>query len=1405
MGVKSILPLRSYGFIFLFFLNLSACFSVSGEPSIAHPSFLKLDSSDGLAQENVTDMVRDRDGFIWVATEGGVSRFDGYRFVTLSGPDNAFVNNTVTNLFVDSDNGLWISTYNEGIYRLDLDTNTFDLVIRETYKGQPEWIQSADGFEELPNGDILVGLDQKILRVAKPSGAITTEFALSDEALDDNHVIRDLLRLENNLIIATSFGVLMRPLAAKNLAPTTIDYQGAEAENIRNTNAKSLLLLAHNRLLIGTVGGLYSVQFKSASSLNSQNPDYTSEKILSDRNVWTLRAGVNGNYWSGTDQGLFRLTIEENIIHAEHLLYPVVGELTHVEKSVRTILPDPSGNLWLASESGGILYWYSQPLGVYTVQNTKGNAEQPLSDNEVLALHQSSANALWIGTSGGLTRYDLNEKKSSHWRIEELAGELTSEAASIHAIYSADDEYLIVEAYEGLRLFNKNTGEFQPMPESSSAAKEVFSDWNYGSATDNQGRIYFIADDFYRYDYRRNLLEVIPLSELGYSAQFASGFINSIDRYPNEIFLALRNALLLVNTEDFSVRTVFKYSEVQRNFQRSVTSVATDKTDTLWLGFPSNGLMAVDAETFMPKLHLTNQNTLRSNVVYNVVSDSEAGVWFGSHGYFSYYSSLNTEINNYYVGQDIKVSEFNDGAVQQLLDGRIAFGSTTGLMIFDPLTLKEETQQRAKNVSEMAISGILLDSRSMDKPLRNLSGEHITLKHDDFGITIQFAALSSSYRVDSPFKYKLIRESTLVSESVSKNGAVTFAFLSPGEYHFEVLPLKQTSDSVLLPATLSFTIPYPPLKSPTAYGVYAFLCLLVVAVYLYHRQRQIHRLQQAQHQVKLFGDAFQHTRDWVMIFDSSLAPVAANPACCAAFGLDRDRALDKQLNRLFENAPMLGEALREKLVSLKAGEFWKSEEKLRGGDAQQYDVLVELSATGTSASDVQPDHYLLIMSDITEQKNAERKLIKVANYDALTGLVNRNLLLERLDTAINNAGDNLVAVLFVDLDRFKGINDSLGHDYGDKLLRVIANRMLNVASDNDTVSRLGGDEFVIVMEDITSKKQVGELVSQLIQSLETPVSLGEEVIRVSASIGVSFYPDDASEPSELLKQSDVAMYAAKNDTVHGFSYYTQDMNERVRERLVLENRVKLAYQENRFFNHYQPIVNAETGKTEGVELLLRCSLSDPPLYPSAFIPILEELRYIIEVTRHAMQRAVDDLKLWYSQGFAGYLSINLSALHFKTEFDIAGTVQLLKKSGLPPSALRFELTESILMDDTQGALRQVEQFIDAGFKLALDDFGTGYSSLSYLKKFPLHVLKIDKSFVDDIQPDHENDALVLTTINLADSLHMQCVAEGVETEEQASYLLSKGCVFQQGYYYSRPVPACQVPALLQTTWRNRQF
>ncbi len=1389
----------------LLFLILLCAFRIQpsvSAPLIKDPAFIQLGTAQGLAQETVRDIVRDQDGFIWIATEGGLSRWDGYRFINLEGPDGIFTNNVISNLFADSSNRLWLSSSEEGIYYVDLATGKYQLVVKQPLSIEPEWLQEANGFEELDNNDMAIALDEVVIRYSHKSGQKTELFRLSQEELDSGNSIRDIKHSNDQLFIATSSSLYVLSLKDNGQTVKTLRYLTAENDNPGTRNAKSLYLYSPSLLLVGTVGGLFSVSLDDFIARDEAVIDVNTQYIVENRNIWTMAAGTRGEIWLGTERGLHRLVRQETGWQSTHILNPSSGLIELADKAIHSILPDAVGNLWLGSKYGGLLFWYAKPLSIETYQNTAREPASLLANNMVWSFLQQGDD-LWVGTENGMTRFNLSDKTSQHY-FHTDEDEVPFNPISVEVIYQgADENSLILESGGTLKLFSIQTGELSEMPQDTPLKEKVFSDWIYGSGQDEQGRIYFLAHDFYRYDPKTGELELLPFKEAGLNPLAGGNFLDAHPYYPGKVFLCLRSGLYMIDINTLSVTEVMMFPESMQKSQNIVTSFTVDAQQNLWLGFPNRGIIGLDANTFAKHKTLSADDLLYSDIVYNLTSDKEGNIWFSSHGYFARYQPLSDSVQTYRYGEEIRVSEFNAGAAVTLDDGRIVLGSTSGFIVFDPVRLSKETASRKQNIAKMVISGVSLDSRPIVRPPHDLSGEHVDLNHDDFGITIQFSGLSSSYDSETAFRYKLVRDNTVVNESVTKNGSINFAFLSPGEYHFDVSPLKQSADTLLLPASLSFTIPYPPLRSPVAYGIYSCVFIALLGFYLFHRQRQLKRLHDAQHQVRLFGDAFQHTRDWVMIFDSAFVPVAVNPSCCAAFGIDSDKPLERQLTRMFENSPRLGAKLREKVTSLNAGEFWKSEERLTGVDGRHYDVLIEVSVTGIQGEAAgRIDHYLIIMSDISEQKNAERKLIKVANYDSLTGLANRSLLLEKLEIAIEKAGqkNEQVGVLFVDLDRFKGINDSLGHDYGDKLLRVVANRMLNLASEDDLVARLGGDEFVIVMEDVANKNAVGQLVDQLIESVETPIALGSEVVRVSASVGIAFYPDDAVEPAELLKQSDVAMYTAKKDTVSGFSYFTEDMHARVRERLVLENRVKKAYQEECFYNQYQPIVNAELGKTVGVELLLRCSLSEPALNPSQFIPVLEELRYVIDVTRSAMKRAIIDLQHWYADGFDGYVAINLSALHFKMEFDVDGVIAMLNEAGLPRHALRFELTEGILMDDAEGALRQVNRFIEAGFVLALDDFGTGYSSLSYLKKFPLQVLKIDKSFVDDIAADRDDDPLILATIDMATSLNMCCVAEGVESREQVQYLMDKGCVYHQGYYYSRPVEAAMVPALLSKAW-----
>ena len=1381
---------------FLFIIPLAAATQVR----VPSPNFEVLSTKNGLTQDFVNHIVIEDSGFVWVATEGGLVRWDGYRAQPLNGPDNTFTNASINRLSLEADKGLWISTFASGVYRYDFESNQVENKVRRPYRNQPDWIQPANNFHWHSKTQLVISLYEEVILYDIQTNSVSVIFSLHDEALDNAESIRFAITINDRLFVATTKGLYSKSVDASPQDFQRLDYLNGLPGNVKRDDAKFLMADTQGRFWVGAVDGLYMAPVSELDVYLEGKGNNPFTPIVIGRNIWTVAEAGENTFWLGTNKGLFSLAYRNGQWETVYELTPDYGDTVLPRKRVKTIARDNDSNIWLGTEYGGALYYMPSSANVTTIQNRRSDNVLTLSNTIVWTLYQDDDNALWIGTDNGLNRYDLETGETKAFLVSEDEDDSNGDSV-IEKIMPWKEGTLLLQTYNGISVFDKTTGTLSK-PNPAGGAAQIFSQWNYGSALDEKGRVYFGSDKFYRFDHTTNRVESLALDPDVFDSDFFSAFLGTSAYYVNRMFVAMLNGLWLVNTDTLEYELVYQLPPEQRNTTISVSSWALDHQGLLWLAFPRFGLLALDADTFEVKQRVNADNTLPSEIVYSLMMDDDDGLWFSSHSGLHRYSTTDASITNYRYGQEIAVSEFNEGAVTRLDDGRLAYGSTNGVVLFDPAKLFDKKHQR-DTMRKMVITGFRLDSRDdLSLPKMDLSGETVNLEHDDYGISILFSPMLMSDKTGENYQYSLYRGPDLVSEGVTRDPKIIFATLLPGEYVFTVGPTANSFDDTFLPASITIFVPYAPWRSPLAYTVYVIFSLAIVLAYFYARHQHLNRLQRAQQQVRLFGDAFRQTRDWVVIFDADQQPVAINRAFAVAFGIDETGNIERSFKQLFLRYPKLARQMSGRLAALQPGQFWKDEDVVEGADGKAYDVQIEITAISDPDNTALTDHYLLVISDISEQKNAERKLLKIANYDSLTGLVNRSLLLDRLEHAVESARESKskVAVLFVDLDRFKGINDSLGHDYGDKLLRVVANRMRNLVSGADTVARLGGDEFVIVIEDVQRVDDLSHFVGELIESVETPISLGKEILRVSCSVGVSFYPDDAVEPAELLKHADVAMYSAKKDTLSAFTYFTSEMNQRARDRLHVENLVKRAFTEDCFYNHYQPIVNTLTGKTEGVELLMRCQLPEQPLYPDMFIPVLEELRYIIETTRQAMRRAVADLADWYARGFEGYISVNLSALHFKTEFDIAGVKALLDEYALPASSLRFEITEGVLMDNTGNALTEIQRFVDEGFVLALDDFGTGYSSLSYLKRYPLKVLKIDKSFVDDIQPGNANDALVSTTITLAQRLSMISIAEGVETLEQAQYLAELGCHYQQGYYFSRPVPGSDVPELLARKW-----
>ncbi len=555
--------------------------------------------------------------------------------------------------------------------------------------------------------------------------------------------------------------------------------------------------------------------------------------------------------------------------------------------------------------------------------------------------------------------------------------------------------------------------------------------------------------------------------------------------------------------------------------------------------------------------------------------------------------------------------------------------------------------------------------------------------------------------------------------------------------------------------------------------------------------KDIQHLKDAEEQLNLFKRSIENISEGVFITDTKFRFISVNNAYCTYTGETRDQALATYL--YFHQYP---EAFTEEIKkTLRSRGNWSGEVESSRVNGERYEI--ELNIDAVHDDDGRISHFVGVFSDITSRKSTEKELLKLANSDPLTELPNRSFFQASHSNLVRRATPH--ALLCLDMDNFKKINDSLGHQTGDILIKQIAKRIQRMTDSNSTCYRLGGDEFSILMEDFSDIHTITHFAQSILNTLSRPFIINKQEFVLGASIGIALFPEDGSSPQELLKNADTAMYFAKNNGGNSYQFFSGEMNQNAVRQLQIENLIRQGIKDNLFTVYYQPKVDITTGKLVSMEALVRFEHPNKGIVsPGQFIPLAEQTGQIIEIGEQVLRKACEDTKRWVSEGlFSGRVAVNISAKQFELP-DLDDRIEnVLRQVGLSPLHLECEITEGTLMENPEEGLRMMQRLRDRGIHLALDDFGTGYSSLAYLKKFPLNTLKIDKAFIDDIANSNVDRHMAAAIINIAHNLGLKVVAEGVEYEEQLNILRRYDCEMLQGYLYSKPLNAERFEKLLR--------
>jgi len=1479
--------------------------------------FASLGANDQLAQGTVNSVLQDRSGLLWIATQGGLHRYDGHEVVLYQ--HQADVAGTLPESFVtalaETAHGrLYVGTSRRGVAEFDRGRSSFVPVA--TPKDRPAVRDTVTALAADLDDGLWIG----------------SQFGL--ERVDRNGRRHDVLKLEGtrfrmvrqislcrdgNLLAATGVGAY--EIARGSLEVVALDT------TVTGTDLSAAYCAADGTRWLAGAGVLYRAATGGIEVGWQPPPDWPRGSIadIAEDNSGSLWLALQG-------AGLARIDPRTGSARLLRSDARIAGSLP--ENSLRDLFVDRSGLLWVGSDLQGLAY--TDPAGArftYLYDTEVGDRE--VDANNVRSLLADGAGALWIGSEGdGLRRYDFAQRRFDSHKAELAALLAPGESqvrVRVNAIANAGNGELWVATHRGMLRYDPATRTGRALAVAAERS-DALPDADVRSlATGADGSLWIgtLNGGLVRYEPARERWERFPAASADGAAGLWHPSVMALheDR-SGRVWIGTLGGLNVYERATGRLHKIAARSGDNQGLAGDrVRSILESANGDIWIGTHNglNRLLSYENGHARFRAYLISDG-LANDTIYSLLDDADGRIWASTNRGISMLDPKIEGVRNFLARDGLQGLEFNGGAQERLADGRLVFGGTHGLNWLVPKAMEASTYEPPLAFTSIQIGS---ERRRIDDPQHF---PEIRLTSQDRVLMLGIAALDFAAPENNRYRYRLLGyDEQWIDLGTRREVALTN--LAPGSYELQVLGSNRDGHYSATPLRTHITVT-PAWWQTTLARVAATLLLLLAALgYVVHRRRSLQRLQLQHDQLKFYSDRLSlalwasrdgfwdwdirvdrmflsgpeeflggereaeiagdfwrnrvvhaddrervtaalqahldgkrdyyeceyrvHTRDrrftWIVArgraterdSEGSITRVAGTfRDVSIERERDRDRRIAHEVIRSMTEAVCVtgldfrftsvngafsritGYADHE-VIGVEAGildsdqhphEFyqelrhtmiarghWSGELWQRRKDGEQFLSWLEVSEIRDAGGE--RTHWVAVISDITDRKRAEQELRYLANYDTLTGLPNRTLLSERLAHALIRARrlGSKVAVLFLDLDRFKHVNDSMGHAAGDRLLKAAAARIVTSVRESDTVARLGGDEFTILLEDLPDTAEAERVAQAMLVTFGLPLEIdGRQEVVITPSIGISLYPEHGQLPTDLLKHADTAMYHAKERGRNTYQVYDDAMDTRVRLRANLASQLQRAMERKELSLVFQPKMALREGRIIGAEALLRWNNGTlGPIPPSTFIPIAEETGLIVPIGDWVLREACRQIGRWSEAGLTMHtIAVNVSALQLFRGDLMRRLREILAEMRVPAHRLELELTESMLMANPEQSIATLTQIKALGVHLSVDDFGTGYSSLAYLKRLPIDTLKIDKTFVGDLTTDPDDEAIVSTVIMMAHSLGLDVIAEGVETNDQLRYLTEQKCDEVQGNLISAPLDAERI---LQFLLDRRDF